>query len=104
MLFTLPLLQYYPQPRQFQPERFSPGNRKLHTPYTYMPFGLGPHGCIGERYGLLQAKVGLVYVLRNHLVTMSERTQQRMKLDPKAIILQAEGGIHLRLVRDPLGV
>ncbi|KAH8398959.1 hypothetical protein KR222_004286 [Zaprionus bogoriensis] len=96
--------QYYPQPRQFQPERFSPSNRKLLTPYTYMPFGLGPHGCIGERYGLLQAKVGLVYVLRNHLVTTSERTQQRMKLDPKAIILQAEGGIHLRLVRDPLGV
>ncbi|KAL7736338.1 hypothetical protein ACLKA6_014809 [Drosophila palustris] len=96
--------QYFPQPRQFQPERFSPNNRKLLTPYTYMPFGLGPHGCIGERYSFLQAKVGLVYVLRNHLVTTSERTQRRMKLEPKAIILQAKGGIHLRLVRDPLGV
>ncbi|EDV98208.1 probable cytochrome P450 6g2 [Drosophila grimshawi] len=96
--------QYYPEPRQFQPERFSARNRKEHTPYTYMPFGLGQHGCIGERYGFLLAKVGLVYVLRNHLVTTSERTQRRMKLDPKAIILQAAGGIHLRLVRDSLGV
>ncbi|XP_001360362.1 probable cytochrome P450 6g2 [Drosophila persimilis] len=96
--------QYFPQPRKFQPERFSPTNRKLQTPYTYMPFGLGPHGCIGERFGLLQAKVGLVNLMRNHQVTTSERTPRRMKLDPKAIILQAQGGIHLRLVRDPLGI
>ncbi|XP_017039151.1 probable cytochrome P450 6g2 [Drosophila ficusphila] len=96
--------QYYPQPRKFQPERFSAENRKLHTPYTYMPFGLGPHGCIGERFGMLQAKVGLVNLLRNHLVTSSDRTPHRMQLDPKAIITQSKGGIHLRLVRDPLGV
>ncbi|XP_017069225.1 probable cytochrome P450 6g2 [Drosophila eugracilis] len=95
---------YFPQPRKFLPERFSPENRKLHTPYTYMPFGLGPHGCIGERFGLLQAKVGLVYLLRNHMITTSERTPHRMQLDPKAIITQAKGGIPLRLVRDPLGV
>ncbi|KAH8331652.1 hypothetical protein KR074_009061 [Drosophila pseudoananassae] len=96
--------QHFPQPRKFQPERFSAANRKLHTPYTYMPFGLGPHGCIGERFGFLQAKVGLVSLLRNHLITTSERTQRRMQLDPKAIITQAKGGIHLRLVRDPLGI
>ncbi|ALC41832.1 Cyp6g2 [Drosophila busckii] len=96
--------EYYPEPRKFQPERFAPSNKPLHTPYTYMPFGLGPHGCIGERFGYLQAKVGLVNVLRNHLVSTSERTLRRMKFDPKAIILQADGGIHLRLVRDPLGV
>ncbi|KAH8405878.1 hypothetical protein KR215_011041, partial [Drosophila sulfurigaster] len=94
--------QYFPQPRQFKPERFSPENRKLINPYIYMPFGLGPHGCIGERFGFLQAKVGLVYMLRNHLVTTSERTQRRMKLDPKAIITQAKGGLHVRLVRDSL--
>ncbi|KAH8297244.1 hypothetical protein KR044_008565 [Drosophila immigrans] len=97
-------LKYFPQPRQFQPERFSPENRKLFTPYTYMPFGLGPHGCIGERFGFLQAKIGLVHMLRNHLVTKSERTQGRLKLEPKALIIQAKGGIHVRLVRDPLGV
>ncbi|XP_017039160.1 probable cytochrome P450 6g2, partial [Drosophila ficusphila] len=96
--------QYYPQPRKFQPERFSAENRKLHTPYTYMPFGLGPHGCIGERFGMLQAKVGLVNLLRNHMVTSSDRTPHRIQLDPKSIIAQSKGGIHLRLVRDPLGV
>ncbi|KAH8271610.1 hypothetical protein KR018_011053, partial [Drosophila ironensis] len=93
--------KYYPQPRKFMPERFSAANRKLHTPYTYMPFGLGQHGCIGERFGLLQAKVGLVNLLRNHLVTTSERTQLLMHLDPKAIITQAKGGIQLRVIRDP---
>ncbi|KAH8271494.1 hypothetical protein KR018_000499, partial [Drosophila ironensis] len=93
--------KYFSQPRKFTPERFSAANRKLNTPYTYMPFGLGQHGCIGERFGLLQAKVGLVYILRNHLVTTSERTQLIMHLEPKALVTQAKGGIHLRFIRDP---
>ncbi|KAH8253578.1 hypothetical protein KR032_006083, partial [Drosophila birchii] len=94
--------QFYPEPKKFQPERFSPENRQSHTPYTHMPFGLGPHGCIGERFSHIQAKVGLVNILRNHRITTSERTPQSIELDPKSILMQVKGGIHLRLIRDPL--
>ncbi|KAH8362010.1 hypothetical protein KR200_001666, partial [Drosophila serrata] len=93
--------QFYPEPEKFQPERFAPENRKSHNPYTYMPFGNGPHRCIGERFAYIQAKVGLVNILRNHRITTSEHTPQSIQLDPKSILMQAKGGIPLRLVRDP---
>ncbi|KAH8257946.1 hypothetical protein KR038_003358 [Drosophila bunnanda] len=96
--------QFYPEPEKFQPERFAPENRKTHTPCTFLPFGLGPHGCIGERFAYIQAKVGLVSILRNHRITTSEHTPQRIELDPKSILMQVKGGIPLRLIRDPLGV
>lgn len=94
--------QYFPQPLDFKPERFSFENRKSITPYTYMPFGLGPHACIGERFAYLQSKIGLVEFLRNHRVEFSAKTLKLIKLDPRALILQSEGGIHLNVVRDPL--
>ncbi|XP_037941620.1 cytochrome P450 6g1-like [Teleopsis dalmanni] len=35
--------KYWPNPDVFDPERFSPENKKSHTPMTYFPFGNGPH-------------------------------------------------------------
>lgn len=67
-----------------------------------MPFGIGPHNCIGERFGLIQSKVGLINFLRNHYVTPCDKTHKEMILSPRALIIQSEGGIYLNIVRDPL--
>lgn len=37
----------FPDPEQYQPERFLPENKGNIKPYTYMPFGEGPRICIG---------------------------------------------------------
>lgn len=37
--------QYYPNPAEFDPERFNEDNRKSHVTGTYAPFGLGPRDC-----------------------------------------------------------
>lgn len=39
--------EFYPEPKKFKPERFSPENRQNIEPYSYMPFGEGPRICIG---------------------------------------------------------
>lgn len=39
--------EYFPNPDVFDPERFSEENKKNRKPFVYMPFGLGPHSCIG---------------------------------------------------------
>lgn len=67
-----------------------------------MPFGLGSHACIGERFAMLQTKIGLTHFLLNHKVTTCARTKIPMQLDRKAMVIQAEGGIYLNVVRSPL--
>lgn len=93
--------KYYDQPNKFIPERFSPEN-KAKVINASMPFGIGPHNCIGERLGLMQAKIGLLSFLKNHYVTPNEQTLTEMVLDPLALIIAAKGGIYCDIVRDPL--
>lgn len=95
-------LQYFPDPKKFDPERFSPENRDKIVPYTYQPFGIGPHNCIGERFGLVQTKIGLINFLRNHYVTPSDKMPKTLELDKKSLLIQCEGGIHLNVVRDAI--
>jgi cytochrome P450 len=35
------------------------------SPFTYMPFLVGPHGCIGRRFALLEASTALAVMLQS---------------------------------------
>ncbi|XP_059224373.1 cytochrome P450 6g1 isoform X1 [Stomoxys calcitrans] len=95
--------KYWPNPNEFDPERFSPENKKLNNnSTTYMPFGTGPHNCIGSRIGLLQTKLGLVHFLKNYRVQTCSKTPIQEDFDPKALVLQFENGVTLNVVRDNL--
>ncbi|XP_055385922.1 cytochrome P450 6g1-like isoform X2 [Condylostylus longicornis] len=93
---------YFENPNKFDPERFTINNKKKIVPYSFMPFGVGPRNCIGERFGLLQTKIGLLYFLKSHKLEISERTLKETKLNNKALLLQLKDGIYAKLVRDPL--
>ncbi|KAH8398960.1 hypothetical protein KR222_004285 [Zaprionus bogoriensis] len=94
--------KYWPNPNLFDPERFSPENRKSIEPMAYQPFGLGPHNCIGSRIGLLQAKLGLVHIFKNHYVRQCSQTPKDIEFDPKAFVLQLKTGMFLEIVKDNL--
>jgi len=72
----------YPNPDNFDPERFTPEAKAARNPYTYMPFGQGPRNCIGMRFALMEAKVALAYVVYNFIIEPSAKTPVPLKLDP----------------------
>uniref|UniRef100_A0A2H1V738 unspecific monooxygenase n=1 Tax=Spodoptera frugiperda TaxID=7108 RepID=A0A2H1V738_SPOFR len=58
--------QYFPNPQIYNPERFLPENERNITPYTFLPFGDGPRGCIGKRFGYQTVRCGLAAIILNY--------------------------------------
>ncbi|KAK7789220.1 hypothetical protein R5R35_007046 [Gryllus longicercus] len=90
--------EYYPDPQRFDPERFSDEQRAKRPNYVYLPFGEGPKMCIGMRFALLQAKLGLVTVLSRFDVVRNPRTPHPIRLDPKTNFTASKDGVWVRLV------
>ncbi|KAK7865062.1 hypothetical protein R5R35_007189 [Gryllus longicercus] len=89
---------YFPEPELFRPERFSPGEKGLIKPYTYMPFGAGPRSCIGERFALLQMKMVLARILLDFEVQTCAETPRALQFDPRALGLRVSQPVWLRFV------
>jgi cytochrome P450 len=58
--------RYWPDTESFDPERFTKTNAQQQTPFTYLPFGGGPRGCIGGNYAMLQILMILSDLLRRY--------------------------------------
>ncbi|XP_053980183.1 uncharacterized protein LOC128877154 [Hylaeus volcanicus] len=89
--------KYFPDPQTYDPERFNEANKQQRPSCVYIPFGDGPHICIGLRMGLMQSKLGIVQFLRKYEVTPSEKTQIPMVFDPKGVVTSAIGGLYLNV-------
>jgi len=58
----------------FKPERWAAG---APHPCSYMPFALGPRGCIGKEFSLIEQKVVAVKLLQNFTLRCPETWQPR---------------------------
>jgi cytochrome P450 len=58
--------RYWQDPETFDTDRFTKENDKLRAPFTYLPFGAGPRGCIGGNYAMLQMLMILSVLLRKY--------------------------------------
>ncbi|MEL6686209.1 MAG: cytochrome P450 [Pseudomonadota bacterium] len=58
------------QPDAFVPERFLPEARESIERFQYLPFGLGPHVCIGARFAQLEAIVLTALILRRYRLSL----------------------------------
>ncbi|KAI5643343.1 cytochrome p450 domain-containing protein [Phthorimaea operculella] len=82
--------KYWPNPDKFDPERFSPENKDKIVPFSYMPFGLGPRNCIGDRFAILAGKVFLVELLKNFNLRAPKTLNHSFK--PNFFVLRPSDG------------
>jgi cytochrome P450 len=88
--------RHWESPESFDPERFIKANDKLRTPFTHIPFGGGPRGCIGGNYAMLQILMILSDVLRRYdLETVPGQT---IEASPK-VILRPRYGIRMTFTK-----
>uniref|UniRef100_A0A1A9X3E8 Cytochrome P450 n=1 Tax=Glossina brevipalpis TaxID=37001 RepID=A0A1A9X3E8_9MUSC len=87
----------YPNPEEFQPERFNADQVNNRHGMSWLPFGDGPRNCIGLRFGKLQTMIGLALLLNNFYFTLNPRTPVPMIFNPKSFVLAPKGGIHLNI-------
>ncbi|KAF5290750.1 hypothetical protein FQR65_LT11531 [Abscondita terminalis] len=83
--------QYFPEPEKYNPERFSDDNKDKIPNYVYLPFGDGPRNCIGERFGLLSSKLGVIQILREFKVEKNSKTRHPLEFSRSPILLSKYG-------------
>ena len=84
--------RYWQDPERFDPARFTKTNQAQHAPFTYLPFGGGPRGCIGGNYAMLQILMILSDLLRKYDFQLSPG--QTIEARPM-VILRPKHGIRM---------
>ncbi|XP_037815475.1 cytochrome P450 6a8-like [Lucilia sericata] len=91
---------YYPDPERFQPERFATSLRDQIHSMAYLPFGAGPRTCIAERFGMMQAMIGVALLLKNFKFSICPRTPKELDFDALNVrVFNVKSGIYLKVER-----
>ncbi|XP_056010005.1 cytochrome P450 3A14-like isoform X2 [Ostrea edulis] len=88
--------KFWTEPEKYKPERFLAVNKSNLTPYTFLPFGLGPRSCLAMRLAYFEAKCALVTILQKYKFMPCEKTEIPLQLDPK-LVLKPKNGVYLTI-------
>jgi cytochrome P450 len=90
--------EYYTNPLKWDPERWE-GDFEASLPKgAYFPFGYGARKCIGEQFGLMEAKIALMCIVNNYDIEPVEGTRGVPRLKPRAT-LRAKGNVPLKVTK-----
>ncbi|MGB1647454.1 MAG: cytochrome P450, partial [Crocinitomicaceae bacterium] len=86
--------EYWENPDDFNPDRFSDENKKKHVPHAYMPFGAGPRLCIGNNFAMMEMQLILsMFVKRYRFEVVKD---QKIEVQP-LITLRPRNGIKVKI-------
>lgn len=85
--------QMFPDPETFDPDRWSPGGMSVESRRSVLPFGFGPHKCIGDQFALTEAIAAVAMIAaRWRLSPLTDRP-----LRPAARATLGPGRLRMRL-------
>ncbi|OUR95385.1 hypothetical protein A9Q84_16245 [Halobacteriovorax marinus] len=86
--------RYWEDPFIFNPMRFTREETEKRHPVSFLPFGLGPRACIGEKLSRMEMKMLLSTLIRNFRLIPSKKVEVVME---QVLTLRPLNGVHLSL-------
>jgi len=89
------LEEFWPEPNEFNPYRFTAENSKNRHPYAYLPFSVGKRHCIGNKFAEMEMKIFLAAMLQKftfeyveepkleYIIVADTLKQAMVKLNPR---------------------
>ncbi|OAD56184.1 Cytochrome P450 9e2 [Eufriesea mexicana] len=89
--------KYYENPETFDPDRFLEDGKKIINSGAFMPFGIGPRMCIGNRFALIEMKVLLCHILATCSFKVGSQTTTPLQLQKGSYNLTMQNGFFLKI-------
>jgi cytochrome P450 len=88
------LPEFWPDPDRFDPTRFSAENSTGRPRFSYIPFGGGPHKCIGNNLALLEAQ--LIFARLVQRFRLAPLPGRAVEIEP-SVTLRPKGGLWMHV-------
>jgi cytochrome P450 len=85
--------RFFADAEQFDPGRFGPDRVGELTPDGYIPFGLGPHLCIGSSFATMQMVLTVATILQRFSLTLAPG-QGSVEPEPH-VAIRPKGGLRM---------